>query len=668
MIGWYIRHLEDRNAADPSGTIYPEQDMTLTAPEPVSMPTDCPAVVTEPTKTWAEELTAPTRPQTVAEPTKPQAVAYPDEPVKPMFGETVSALAQAVKDGTLVLRDTSKEARFTLFTTVDLPLVPSDYPTVAFYDWDGTLLKTVTVESGSSADYGNKPKRPATAKYSYTFSGWKNYDGTAVDLSDVRESLSVYASYKEELNRYAVKWKIEGKTETTTVPYGQLPIPPVTPTKASDAQYHYTFSGWSTPIEIVTADAEYTALFSKTTRAYTVTFRYLGEKADFTVYYGDMPSAPIPPAEYSESGIRYRFEGWDKAVAQVTGDAVYTAVYKMLPPEKMTVEEKTNSFLVTTAEDICDMPTLIRMATASGKGLELKMPEGTVSIPTNAVNALSALREISLKKTDDGRYLLAAGSETGQVGAFAEPVLVQLPYTGQENAFISLYYKSESGEETAVSCDRTGGTVSFWATGAGEYRISALYQVELTFTGAGTAHTDKMHVAAGERVTVTCTADPGNRIAEFAVMTEDGSKIVTEESSDFVMPEGAVKISVVFEPIVYTVTFVVDGKEYDRRNYRYGDTVTLPEVPSKEAEEGYLYTFSGWTPTVETVTEDAEYTAQFKKTVKEDPRDTYRSPYNSNKIFTVYLPVAGGVLLFAGTILTVALGIRKIRRSKRADK
>ncbi len=659
------QHLVDRNTADPSGTVYPECDMTLTAPDPVLMPTNLPEVVTEPTKTWAEELTEPTKPQTVAEPTKPQAVVYPDEPIKPVFGETVSALAQAVKDGTLTLRDTSKEAIFTLFTTVDLPLVPSDYPTVAFYDWDGTLLKTAVVESGSSADYGKDPKRPSTAKYHYTFSGWKNYDGTAVDLSNVRESLSVYASYKEELNRYTVKWKVEGKTETTTVPYGQLPIPPVTPTKASDAQYHYTFSGWSSPIEIVTAGAEYTAQFSKTVRAYTVTFRYLDQKTDFTMYYGDTPSAPIPPDEYSENGIRYRFEGWDKAVAQVSGDAVYTAVYKMIPPEKLTVEEKTNSFLVKTMENVCDMPTLIGMAMASGKGLELKMPEGTVSISTNAVNALSLLQEISLRKTDDGRYLLAVKTETGQIGALAEPVLVQLPYMGSENELITLYYKSESGEETEVPCNYTNGTISFWAMGMGEYRISAVYQVELNFTGSGTAHVDKTYAAMGETITVECFADPGNKIAKFIVTTADGKEVMTEGDFGFVMPQGAVEISVVFETIVYTVTFVVDGKVYEAQNYRYGDTVILPEAPSKEAEEGYLYTFSGWMPMVETVTKDVRYTAQFKKTVKEDPRDTYRSPYNSNKIFTVYLPIAGGILLLAGA---VALFVRKKRRPFRSEK
>ncbi len=65
-------------------------------------------------------------------------------------------------------------------------------------------------------------------------------------------------------------------------------------------------------------------------------------------------------------------------------------------------------------------------------------------------------------------------------------------------------------------------------------------------------------------------------------------------------------------PIDYTVTFKnYDGTLISSETYHYGDTVTVPENPSKPADETYTYVFAGWSPAVDTVQGSVDYTAQF---------------------------------------------------------
>jgi len=73
--------------------------------------------------------------------------------------------------------------------------------------------------------------------------------------------------------------------------------------------------------------------------------------------------------------------------------------------------------------------------------------------------------------------------------------------------------------------------------------------------------------------------------------------------------------------IEYTVKFLnEDGTEITTATYHYGDTVVVPENPTKEADENYTYEFAGWTPEVAaTVAGNAEYTASFTATKIEAP-------------------------------------------------
>ena len=114
-----------------------------------------------------------------------------------------------------------------------------------------------------------------------------------------------------------------------------------TPTKASTAQYTYTFAGWSrtnggsvdsTALKAVTADRNVYAVFTATVRTYTVFWKNgtTTLQTDTNVPYGTTPTYYGSTPVYNGSGdaADYEFSGWSPSVGAITGDTTYTAQFK----------------------------------------------------------------------------------------------------------------------------------------------------------------------------------------------------------------------------------------------------------------------------------------------------------------------------------------------------
>jgi hypothetical protein len=126
--------------------------------------------------------------------------------------------------------------------------------TVKWYN-GSTLLETDSnVAYGSTPDYnGSTPTKSSTAQYSYTFNGWATSDGATSgtaegSLGTVTGNVNYYAAYSNTVRKYTVTWKSQDGNTTletdTNVSYGTKAIYNGTnPTKASTAQYSYTFAG-----------------------------------------------------------------------------------------------------------------------------------------------------------------------------------------------------------------------------------------------------------------------------------------------------------------------------------------------------------------------------------------------------------------------------------------
>lgn len=202
--------------------------------------------------------------------------------------------------------------------------------TIQFLNYDGTVLQTEELNHGTAVSYkGVTPTKPATAQYTYTFSGWTpNIEYTAV------ADASYTALFDETVNKYLITFKNwDGSVlEAKEWEYGALPSYAGTPTRPADAEYTYTFTGWNTAISTVTGEAVYTAQYNGTTNSYTLTTS--GEHGtttgDGTYLYGKVVTITAVADEC------YEFVQWNdgntNALREVTvnGNVTYTATFRKI--------------------------------------------------------------------------------------------------------------------------------------------------------------------------------------------------------------------------------------------------------------------------------------------------------------------------------------------------
>lgn len=114
------------------------------------------------------------------------------------------------------------------------------------------------------------PDEPTAA--GYRFDGWYQEAActTAWNFSTdtVTKDITLYAKWTAV---YTITWVNDDCSviDTTTVAYGTVPTH-ADATKAADAQYSYTFSGWTPEVVAVTGDATYTAVYTQTVNKYTI--------------------------------------------------------------------------------------------------------------------------------------------------------------------------------------------------------------------------------------------------------------------------------------------------------------------------------------------------------------------------------------------------------------
>ena len=191
-----------------------------------------------------------------------------------------------------------------------------------------TASSTVAFDTELSIPTGYTPTQEG-----YTFDQWIPAEGAPTTMPDQDTTIVLNASWT--INTYTITFVNADGTELdeVTVNYNETPAyNGETPTKAGNAQYSYTFAGWSPALAPATADITYRATYTETVNKYTIT--WVDEdgtvlETDENVEYGATPTfdGEKPTKDSDDASVTYVFSGWTPAIDSVTGDETYTATY-----------------------------------------------------------------------------------------------------------------------------------------------------------------------------------------------------------------------------------------------------------------------------------------------------------------------------------------------------
>lgn len=153
----------------------------------------------------------------------------------------------------------------------------------------------------------------------------------------VDKNIEYYPVWRINTTRTATFKNYDGTVlQTLQVEYGRTPsYTGSTPTRATTAEYTYTFSGWNPSVGAITSNTEYVAQFTATKRKYTITASGTNGSVSGggTYEYNSSVTLTATP------NTGYKFVKWSDGITtatrtvKVTGAATYTAIFEKLPPE-----------------------------------------------------------------------------------------------------------------------------------------------------------------------------------------------------------------------------------------------------------------------------------------------------------------------------------------------
>ena len=502
-------------------------------------------------------------------------VAYGEKPIyngetptkekTAQYTYTFSGWKPQIDENTVVTEDVTYTAQF--------DSIVNKY-TVTWKNGD-TVLKTEQVEYGTKPTYdGVTPTKPATEQYTYTFTGW------TPEIAAVTGDATYTAQFNSTVNKYTVTWKnYDGSVleKDENVEYGTMPeYNGEEPTKEGDAQYTYTFKGWTPEITAVTGNKEYKAVFEQTVNEYTVTWKN-GKTVlqSGKVKYGTKPTYDgETPTKGGDAQYTYTFKGWNPAVAAVTGDVTYEAQFN----------STVNKYTVTWK---------------NWDGNELR--KDTVEYgETPKYNGETPIRD----QTDDKTYTFIGWSPdvkevngdatyTAKFSETARKYKITWVIDGEkETEEVAYGVKPTHAEPTKDTDEHYSYEFSGWQPAITDVSGDATYTA--TFTSTPVEYTITFDTDGGTHVK-PITKGYGKEITAPAAPTKTGYTFAGwDKDIPTTMPAENMTITAKWTVNKYTITFETDGgSDVVPITQDYGTEITKPADPTKTG-----YTFIGWSEAI----------------------------------------------------------------------
>ena len=543
--------------------------------------------------------------------------------------------------------------------------------TVSWKNSDGTSIYTEEVEYGTvpvydEATYGT-PSKAATDKYTYTFKDWG-------EIVPVTGNVVYIAQFDSTVNKYTITWKNgDDVLKTEKVAYDELPVyDGTTPSKAADAQYTYTFAGWTPEVVTVTGDATYSAKYDTTLKTYTVT--WINEngavlETDTEVPYGTTPEYNgTTPAKDATDEFTYTFDKWSPEIVAVTCDATYTATYTAeknaytitwiidgktettrveygeMPTHENPTKAETDAYTyeftgwTPTIENVTGEATYTAQFEATKKSYTItwKNDDGSV-IDRTTVEYGETPSHSDAAKENTAEYTYTFAGWTPSVVAVTGDATYTATYTAKKNSY-KITWKNDDGsviDTTTVEYGETPTHSDPTKAATAEYTYTFAGWTPAVVSVTGDAEYTATYTAKKNSYTITWLNEDGTEIDTTSVEYGEvpthaaPTKANTAEytytfagwTPDVAAVTGEATYKAVFTATKnkYTVKWVDENGSEIRTdsNVEYGTAITAPANPTKAQDAQYTYTFAGWTPAVSsTVTGNVTYTATYAGTLR----------------------------------------------------
>jgi len=251
-----------------------------------------------------------------------------------------------------------------------------------------------------------------------------------------------------------------------------------------------------------------------------------------------------------------------------------------------------------------------------------RIAEGTIAEDGSLVLRLYYTRNqytLTLNKDENVENVTGAGTyKYGATVSINATLKEEAGYDIRWNKWVSANTEIISDkEEQNATIEMPVGEVTLTATTTKEAKTDTAYKVEHykeKLDGSyELAETENLTGTTGEKVTAKAKTPE-----EYKGFTEDASN-KDRIAEGTIAGDGSLTLKLYYTRNTYTIKFEdyngsILGEE---KEYRYGQTIEVPEDPTRPEDETYTYTFAGWDKEITEANENRVYVATYTATYRE---------------------------------------------------